>query len=66
MTLYVRIEKVASIEVKDGMTYEEAIAYGGSMESEGNLEYDLYLDVIDDCGEVVNEAGWDELEEESE
>lgn len=58
--MYLRIEKSANIDIPEGMTYEQALDYANQMDSEGNLEFDLYIDVMDEGGEVVNEAGWEE------
>ena len=58
--MYVRIEKVGSVEIPDGMSYEEALDYANQQDSEGLVYFDLYIDVCDQDGEVVNEAGWEE------
>lgn len=58
--LYLRVEKSASLDIPDGLTYEEALAYAHQQDAEGNLEYGLYINVMFEDGEVANEAGWEE------
>ena len=58
--MFLRIKKVGSVEIPDGMTYEEAIDYAINQDSEGVVYFDLYIDVCTNDGEVVNEAGWEE------
>ena len=61
MSLYLRIEKSVNIDIPDGMTYQQAIDYAHQMDADGDLEFDLFIDVMDEGGEVVNETGWEEL-----
>jgi hypothetical protein len=57
---YLRISKQADINIPEGMTYEEALAYAHQQDAEGALDFDLYIDVMNEDGECVNEAHWEE------
>lgn len=59
--LYLRIEKSTNVNIPEGLSYKEAIEYGYTKDLEGSLEYDLYIDVMYEDGEVANEAGYEEL-----
>ena len=56
--MYIRVEKFGTVEVPDGATYEEAIAYAHAQDADGSIEFDLYVDIVDDDGEIVTEAEW--------
>jgi hypothetical protein len=43
------------------MGYEEALEYARQKDAEGNLEYDLFINVMYEDGEIANEAGFNEL-----
>ena len=59
MKKYIRIKKEAFIEIPEdaNFDYDNAIAYGQVVE--GDIEYDTFIDIIDENDEVVNEAGWE-------
>ena len=59
--LYLRIKKSTNIDIPEGMSYEEAITYGHQQDALGGLEYDLYIDVMYESGDVANEAGYTEV-----
>ena len=59
--MYIRIEKSAHIDFPEGMTYEEALEYGRQQDAAGNLEFDLFIDVMYEDGEIANEAGYTEV-----
>jgi hypothetical protein len=60
MSLFVRISKQADVEVNEDLSYEDAIKYGHELDKEGVLDFDLHIDIVDEFGEVINEAGWNE------
>ena len=59
--LYLRIEKVANIDIPEGLSYEAAIEYGRQQDAEGFLYYDLFIDVMYADGDVANESGYQEI-----
>jgi hypothetical protein len=54
--MYLRIAKEAIIDIPEGMTYEEALAYAHQQDADGGLPFDMYIDVMDEDGEVVEES----------
>lgn len=59
--MYVRVLKEVFVDIPDpSMTYEETLAYAAKLEANGDLEYELYIDVLFEDGSVANEAGWEE------
>jgi hypothetical protein len=65
---YVRIRKEAVVQVNENLSYTDAIAFGHELDAECCIEDELYIDVVDEHGEVVNESAWiedgDSYEEE--
>ena len=59
--MYLRVEKSANFDIPEGMGYEEALEYARQKDAEGSLEFDLYINVLYEDGEVANEAGFDEV-----
>jgi hypothetical protein len=56
--MYIRVEKIGTVEIPDGATYEEAIDYAHARDADGSIEFDLSIEVMDDDGELVTEAEW--------
>ena len=59
--MYLRVEKSTNFDIPEGMGYEEALEYARQKDAEGNLEYDLFINVMYEDGEIANEAGFNEL-----
>ena len=57
--MYIRVCKEVFIDVPKGLSYEDALEYARQAEGDGNLEFDLRIDVLFEDGTVANEAGWE-------
>jgi hypothetical protein len=59
--LYLEIKKTSTIDIPEGLSYEEALQYAHQQDFGGNLEYNLFINVLYEDGTIANEAGYEEL-----
>lgn len=55
---YVRVMKVAMVPVNEDLSYKKALAYGSELDRDDCLEFDLYIDIVNEDELVVDEMAW--------
>jgi hypothetical protein len=55
MTRYVRLTKVAQVEIEENESTTDAVERANILDSEAVLFFELYTDIVDEDGKVLEE-----------